>query len=340
MTAPVLWFVVPEGVDDPARVSGGNVFDVRVAEGLRRRGWDVRWVEAGADASSRAALAQVPAGGLAVIDGLVALGDPEAVEAVADRLRVVVLAHMVVAALDDADPAAVDAERRALACARLVIATSGWARDQLVDRGLIAHDRVVVATPGADDAPLSAGSPTGGSLLCVGVVAPHKGQDLLVDALAALGPGWTCTIAGSVAADPGFARRIAARAAQAGVAERITWAGVVDRTALDALYAHTDLLVAPSRAESYGMAVGDALRRGIPVVAARVGGIPEAVGPGRAAILVPPDRSSALRDALRRWMTDAALRQALTAAARRESPRRAGWGDTARTVDDALRRLP
>lgn len=340
MIGRVLWFVVPEGVDDPARVSGGNVFDARVAEGLRRAGWDVRRVEAGADAASRAALDGLPSGGLVLVDGLVARGAPDAVEAAAARLRLAVLVHMVSAAFDDADPVAIEDERRVLATAELVVATSVWTRDQLVARGLVRPDRLVVATPGSDDAPLSTGTTTGGSLLCVGVVAPHKGQDLLVDALTALGPGWTCTIAGSVAADPGFVRRIAARAADAGVAERITWAGVVHGRALEALYARADLLVAPSRTESYGIVVGDALRRGIPVIAARVGGIPEAVWPGRAAILVSPDRPAALRDALRQWMGDASLRAALTAEARQEGPRRRGWTETARTVDRALRSLP
>lgn len=340
MTGPVLWFVVPDGVDDPARVSGGNVFDVRVEDGLRELGWDVRRVETGPDASSRAVLERVPSGGLVLVDGLVAIGAPGALEAEAARLRLAVLVHMVAEAFPGVDPAAVEGERRALACAGLAVASSAWACDELVARGLIPRERVVVATPGSDDAPLAAGTPAGGSLLCVGVVAPHKGQDLLVDALAAVGSGWTCTIAGSVAADPGFARRLAERAAASGVADRITWAGVVGRNDLDALYARADLLVAPSRTESYGMAVADALRRGIPVVATRVGGIPEAVDPGRAAILVPPDRPAALADALRRWMTDPALRAALTAEARREGPRRPRWSDTARAVDAALRRMP
>jgi hypothetical protein len=338
VTHPVLWFVVPEGVDDPARVSGGNVFDRRLADGLRALGWDVRWLATAAGAADEV-LATVPSGGLVLIDGLVALGAPAAVEEAARRLRVALIAHMVAGAFADAERTALDAERRALAVAGLVVVTSRWTGEELVARGLVGSERVIVATPGSDDAPLSNGTVTGGSLLCVGVVAPHKGQDLLIDALAALGAGWTCTIAGSVAADPGFAERVAARAAAAGLAERITWAGVVDRPDLDALYARADLLVAPSRTESFGLAVADALRRGVPVIAHRVGGIPEAVRPGRAAILVAPEHPVALHRALHRWMTEPSLRAALTAEARREGPRRAPWSDTAVRVDRALRRL-
>lgn len=348
MTVPVLWFVVPEGADDPARVSGGSVFDRRVADGLRGLGWDVRWCPATAGGATvggatvggaAAVLAGVPSGGLVLVDGLVALGAPAAVEQAASRLRLALIAHMVAGAFEGAGKEVVEAERRVLAASELVVVTSGWTRDALVGHGLARSDRVVVVRPGTDDAPLASGTATGGSLLCVGVVAPHKGQDLLIDALAALGPGWTCTIAGSLAADPGFAERMAARAASAGLAERITWAGAVGRHDLDALYRRADLLVAPSRTESFGIAIAEALRRGIPVVAHRVGGIPEAVDPGRAAMLVAPGHPAALHEALRRWMTEPTLRAVLTAEARREGPARPRWSDTVHRADRALRRL-
>ena len=83
---------------------------------------------------------------------------------------------------------------------------------------------------------------------------------------------------------------------------------------LDAAYRAADLLVAPSRTESYGMAIADALARGIPVVASNVGGIPLTVSPDRAAILVPPE-PQALSRVLDRWMLDPALRRRLTAEA-------------------------
>lgn len=335
-----VWFLVPEGIDDPARVSGGNVFDQRAREGLAQLGLAVQTVEVPADAASPAAdaLARVPEGGLVLVDGLVAVRSAEALEAAAEGLRIVVLAHMVVGAFADADPGALEAERRALGCARRVIVTSRWARDELTNRGLVDPDRIVVATPGSDDAPAAVGTSTGGSLLCVGVVAPHKGQDTLVDALVQLGSSlpWTCTIVGSTAADPEFAARVTDRADSAGLSGRITWAGVLAAGDLDAVYSRADLLVAPSRTESYGMAVSDALRRGIPVVASRVGGIPEAVEPGGAAVLVPPGRPDALGDALRRWIVDPAERARMIGEARRARSTRPRWSDTVRTLHTTL----
>ena len=61
------------------------------------------------------------------------------------------------------------------------------------------------------------------------------------------------------------------------------------------------------------MVVTEALARGLPVVAAEVGGVPEALGHGadgtRPGVLVPPDDPAALGAALRAWLTDADLRE-------------------------------
>jgi glycosyltransferase involved in cell wall biosynthesis len=341
VTAGIVWFVVPAGIDDPGRVSGGNVYDQRLVAGLRTLGWDVRVVEvAVAEVPVPDPFVQMPDGALVLVDGLVAMSVPAELGSAAGRLRVVMVAHMLAAAFPDADARTVDAERKALTYAHRVIAVSEWLRDELVQRNVATVGHVAVAAPGSDPAPIAPGTPTGGSLLCVGVVAAHKGQDTLVEALAELGSGpWTCTVAGSVATAPGFAQRVAAQAARAGLSERIAWAGVLGPDELDGAYARADLLVAPSRAESYGIAVGEALRRGIPVIASRVGGIPEAARPSEAAVLVPPGNAPALSHALRRWIEDPALRARMSAAAVRAAPRRRGWSDTANEVHSVLAEL-
>lgn len=330
-------FVVPAGVDDPRRASGGNVYDRHVRDELRGRGWTVRMHEVTA-ATTAGSLAQVPDGDLVLVDGLVARDAPHALEAAAERVRVAVLAHMVSSSFPSADPRDVDGERRALRAAHRVIATSEWTRERLVQDGLVPHERTAVARPGSADAPASGGSASGTALLCVGVVAPHKGQDTLIDALAALGTDapWTCTIAGSLSAEPGFVERVRARARAAGIADRISWAGMLTRQALDRAYDGADLVVAPSRVESFGMAIADALRRGIPVMASSAGGIPEAVAPSGAAVLLPADDPRAWREALGRWTTDAGERTRLRAAAQRGRMRLPRWSDTADAVAAAL----
>jgi glycosyltransferase involved in cell wall biosynthesis len=84
------------------------------------------------------------------------------------------------------------------------------------------------------------------------------------------------------------------------------------------------------------MAIADALRRGIPVVASSVGGIPQAVSTSRAAVLVPPDHPDLLSSALRRWMLDPALRARLTDEARRDRSLLPRWSDTVEQIAATL----
>ena len=318
MTRRIVRFIVPEGVDDPERVSGGNVYDRRVRDGLAGLGWDVRMTEVGDGGAVSAALNEVPSDETVLVDGLVAGWAPAAVESAAVGTRVVVLAHMVTAA--------------ALGDAIRVITTSRWTASELIRLGMADEHRVTVAVPGADDGPVSRGG--AGELLCVGAVAPHKGQDILLDALDRLrGLEWTCTVVGSRETDPDFARRIATSAAPFG--SRVRMPGVLHAEALQAAYQRSGLLVAPSRAESFGMAIADARRRGLPVIAAAVGGIPEAVA-GGGALLVKAGDPAALAASLEQWMTDPALRTRLRAEAadaRLRSPR---WADTVDRIDRVL----
>lgn len=340
--------VVPAGIDDPARVSGGNRYDRAVCEGLRAAGTTVTEVPApGAwprpDAAALAALARaldaVPDGGLVLVDGLVASAAGPVLVPRARRLRLAVLVHMLFGGLPgDGVPAAEEAA--VLAAARVVVTTSGWTRRRVVDRYGVPAARVHVARPGTEPAPATEPSPDGGRLLCVGTLSPLKGQDLLVAALARLPDApWRCRLVGPPDRDPAFVASVAERAAAAGIAGRVVVPGTAGRAALRDEYGAADLLVVPSRADTYGMVVGEALAAGVPVLAAAVGGLPEALGRtarGVPGLLVPPEDPAALAAALRRWLGDAALRGRLRRAA---LDRRAGLTGWARTAADLRRAL-
>jgi glycosyltransferase involved in cell wall biosynthesis len=100
------------------------------------------------------------------------------------------------------------------------------------------------------------------------------------------------------------------------------------------------LIVLASRAETYGMVVTEALARGLPVVAAEVGGLTEAVGHGadgiRPGLLVPPDDPAALGAALRAWLGDAELRARLRRAARERRASLPGWSTTTSVLAGVL----
>jgi glycosyltransferase involved in cell wall biosynthesis len=220
-----------------------------------------------------------------------------------------------------------------------VVTTSEWTRGSLLGRYPLDPARVHVATPGTDAVPVAPGTPDGGRLLCVAAVAPHKGHDVLVDALAGVEGPWRCTVVGSPDRDPPFAARLERRAVAAGIAERIRYTG--PRVDEDLLREHggADLLVVPSRGETYGMVVAEALAAGLPVLATGVGGVPEALGrtaAGRPGMLVPPGVPGALAAALTRWLTDPGLRCRLRHAARARRPSLPSWQATIDRVGEVL----
>jgi hypothetical protein len=124
--------VLPAGIDDPARPSGGNVYDRRALDGLRALGWSVVEHEVGGDwprpdltdlARLSLLLDGLPDGSTLLVDGLIASGAASVLPAASTRLSVVVLLHMPLG------PGA--AEETVLASAAAVVTTSEWARAQV-----------------------------------------------------------------------------------------------------------------------------------------------------------------------------------------------------------------
>jgi hypothetical protein len=369
----VVHLVVPEGIDDPERPSGGNTYDRRLSRGLVGAGWRVDehavpgdWpdADAGSHATLAAALSGVPTGRVVVVDGLVASAAREVLVPEASRVRLVVLVHMPLGhgvpgvgeagggtggdtepsgagAGAEAEVGARPGERAVLHAAAAIVTTSRWTRRWLLTTYDLDPARVLVAPPGVDRAEVARGSGTGRRLLCVGAVTPTKGQDVLVDALANVAAhGWRCTCVGSVDRDPSFAGHVRARVRSAGLDGRVRLAGPRVGRELDAAYRASDVLVTASRAETYGMVVTEALARGMPVVATRVGGLPEALGRApdgrRPGILVPEGDPRALAEALERWMTDPALRRDLRTAARGRRATLGDWSATSEAVSRVL----
>jgi glycosyltransferase involved in cell wall biosynthesis len=221
-----------------------------------------------------------------------------------------------------------------------VIVTSEWTRRQILTRYPIPVRRVHVARPGTDRV-AALPRPVRGHLICVGVLSRHKGQDLLVEALADLADrDWHCVLAGSLDRDPDFVEHLQTRITRLGYGHRVRLSGVLTGTALSDAYTTADLLVAPSRSETYGMTVTEALAHGLPVIAAAVGGLPEAfgstadgTGPGQ---LIPPGDPAALAAALGDWLGDEGHRQRLRAAARQRQSTLCGWEHTTQEIANAL----
>ncbi|MBK9739129.1 MAG: glycosyltransferase family 4 protein [Actinobacteria bacterium] len=348
MTA--VYVVVPDGVDDPARPSGGNTYDRRVCRGLADLGWVVHecpvpgpWPRPDDAANARLArvIAAIPVGSVVLLDGLIASSAPEALVPEAARLRLVVVVHLPLGTMTDGPVDETrEREQAVLAAAAAVVATSAWTRRWLLEHYALAASAVHVAEPGVDAAGLAPGTPAGGALLCVAAVAPHKGHDVLVAALARITDlDWRCLLVGALDRDAAFVQRLTRQAADAGVADRMTFAGPLAGAGLDHAYAAADVLVLASHAETYAMVVTEALAHGLPVLATAVGGLPQAVGRatgGRPSLLVRPGDPDALAAALRCWLTDPGLRGRLRDRARERRATLAPWSTTSARIDQVL----
>jgi glycosyltransferase involved in cell wall biosynthesis len=210
-----------------------------------------------------------------------------------------------------------DAEQQAFEAVDRIFVTSQWTLRRLIDKG-VEPERICAIPPGTDPAPLAQGSGGGClNLLCVGTLTPRKGHAVLLDALAQLRDrSWQLYCAGSLDRDPATANAVKDRIARLALTGRVTLLGEVADDVLYELYAQTDIFVLATHMEGYGMALTEALARGLPVVSTTAGAVPETV-PGDAGTLVPPGDSRALADALAGLMDDRTALEELSRGARR-----------------------
>lgn len=146
----------------------------------------------------------------------------------------------------------------------------------------------------------------------VGRLSPEKGPDVLLDALAGLGEvPWRASFLGEGPGREG----LEARARELGIADRVRFHGRVPRASR--LFRAFDVFALSSRTEGTPMVLLEAMDAGVPVVATRVGGVPDVTGSGTA-LLVPPEDPEALSRAIRRVRADPdAARQRARKARRR-----------------------
>lgn len=356
-----LRFVVP---DRPGGMpSGGDRYDEALAAALGDRGWQVEVVRVGGawpwpDRRALAALDEAlgeaaDASAPVLLDGLVACPAPaHVVRSAAQRPTAVLVHSRLSAGAGASGAAAAELDRReaeALTAAGAVVTPSRFSADELRERYRL--DRVYVARPGVRPAEVAGGSVARSStatdssgiprLLTLAAISPPKNHAVLLEALAEVQDlPWAAVCAGPVP-DMGHLRALRARAQELGLARRLYWPGAVLGSDLDRLWSTTDLLVHPSRTETFGLVVAEAHAHGIPtVVGSGTGAVEALVGDGDAAdapgTAVATDDPAELVQVLRRWLTDHDLRQRWRTAALARREQLPGWEATAAAVEEAL----
>jgi len=340
-------FAVP---GDLATPTGGYAYDRRMIGELERLGWTIDVINLGdgfpqpSPEQRKAAqdqLMAIAAGRPIVIDGLAYGVLPEMASQLCSRHPLIALVHHPLALESGLSATQADqfraSERAALAVAKRVVATSAATARLLATEYGLPADRIVVAYPGTDTAPVAHGSNDGiVRLLAIGAVVRRKGFDVLIAALAMLlDLPWRLTIAGDRSRDPDAAARLDVDIARFKLGNRIAVLGTVSPERIGELYADADLFTLASRFEGYGMAFSEAIAHGLPVIGTTAGAIPETVAPG-AGILVAPDDVAALAVALRRAIENPDERRRMAASARAAAQALPSWQDSAKLFAHAL----
>jgi glycosyltransferase involved in cell wall biosynthesis len=228
-----------------------------------------------------------------------------------------------------------------LAAANRVIATS-LTTARLLSQGYgVPAERLTVAVPGTEPGRRGRSSqqsaPERLNLLAVGSVIPRKGYDILVQALTELaGLNWHANIVGSHALDPSAVAALKQNIAAHHLQRRITLCGEYGGEWLEEAFQSAHVFVMASHYEGYGMALCEAMVRGLPLVTTTGGALAD-TAPAGAALRVAPGSIAALADGLRRVLSDAALRCRLAEASWHAGQLLPNWTQTAAVVGDVLR---
>jgi len=174
-------------------------------------------------------------------------------------------------------------------------------------------------------------------VVCIANWQHVKGVDVLLHAFASLSrarPGIALALVGA----PGPATdELHALARELGIEDAIWFCESVPHAQVGVFLERARVLCLPSRSESFGVALLEAGAYGVPVVATRVGGIPEIVTDGETGLLVPPEDAPALAKALEQLLSDPDRAKCLGENLRRRVVAEFSWSRAYRDYRELLR---
>jgi glycosyltransferase involved in cell wall biosynthesis len=180
-------------------------------------------------------------------------------------------------------------------------------------------------------------APERGRFLFAGRISKLKGVLELVQAVAACRDSVRCLVLAGATADPVYESEVRQSISQAGLDDRIRFAGLLDEPALLEEFARAEALVLPSYQETAPMVVQQAMAAGLPVIATRVGGVPYQIKDDETGLLVEAGATDELAQALSRFDGNPALGARLGTAARNSASMAYDAGAVARATYEVYR---
>jgi D-inositol-3-phosphate glycosyltransferase len=209
-------------------------------------------------------------------------------------------------------------------------------RDDLITRYGAEPSQISIVTPGVDhdhfvpgarqSARIRLGWPEVPTILYVGRIQPMKGPDLAIEAFAEIAAQLADTrlvLVGAPAGDDGAREmeHLQRIVKSLNLGHLVTFAEPVPHRQLADVYRAADLVLVPSRSESFGLVAAEAQAAGVPVIAASVGGLKTVVGPGSGGILIEGWDPRLWSETALQVLTDANLRRKLEEAGPRWAER-------------------
>jgi D-inositol-3-phosphate glycosyltransferase len=218
-------------------------------------------------------------------------------------------------------------EEEVIARSDCVIASTPYEFDDLLDHYSASPERLCTSPPGIDHSIFKPGDraaarkwlglPAGPVVLFAGRIQALKGLDVAIGALARMDHQAQLAIVGGPSGRAGEAEveHLLALADGLGVASQVHLIAPQPHAQLAMFYQAADVLVMPSRSETFGLVAAEAQACGLPVIASRIGGIPFVVNDGESGILVDVGNEPGFAAALDKVVGDPDLRAAMSAAA-------------------------
>lgn len=225
------------------------------------------------------------------------------------------------------------AEASVVGCSDVITAATASEALELVDLYGADPERIELIAPGVDRAFFSPGDRSGArwatglpdepTILFVGRIQPLKGLDLAIEALGHMASPCRLVVVGGSSGVDGAAElaRVRAIAKCMAVEDHITWIDPQPHHLLSSYYRSADVVVVPSRSESFGLVALEAAACGVPVVAADVGGLSHVVADGYSGLLVAERSAESFAGALDRLLNSPWIAGRMGAQAARRAER-------------------